>query len=251
MFTLDIIARQLTLDISKHFKLDNIKVYSFLKSVNYTRSLQKSFRECILGYHLVNDVPISEKVWEQVNEIVFKNANIQIYTKSSSSHKSGMDIDTSIGKISNKSSKYIKNNFTISSYRLTNICSENNINTMDKIIEEISTRNNFDYYSIVVRDEKDVLKYDWYLIPSNIEFLNPHFYTWTPLIGKKGNKKGLQIGWTTLEKDSCKMSIYFCMSSQLWIYIGSNCSIKKYLIATVKTVNKPLYNYIDLYNKLN
>jgi hypothetical protein len=60
----------------------------------------------------------------------------------------------------------------------------------------------------------------------------------------------MQIGWTTNEINGCKMSIYFNMSSQLWIHINITDKIKKFIIANVKIINKPKYNYIELYEKL-
>jgi hypothetical protein len=36
----------------------------------------------------------------------------------------------------------------------------------------------------------------------------------------------MQIGWTTNEINGCKMSIYFNMSSQLWIHINITDEIK-------------------------
>jgi Ser-tRNA(Ala) deacylase AlaX len=68
-----------------------------------------------------------------------------------------MDINCSLGRISNKSAKYSNNkkSIDISSYRLTTVCSEKKCGTPTEIIEEINKRKNFDYYSFIVRDETD------------------------------------------------------------------------------------------------
>lgn len=107
-----------------------------------------------------------------------------------------MDIDSSFGRISNKSAKYSKNKkyIDISSYRLTTVCSDNNTGNIIDIINEINKRKNYDYYSIIVRNENDVnIEYDWYMFPSNYLIFEPNSYEWKPIISKKG-KKNMQIG---------------------------------------------------------
>jgi hypothetical protein len=160
-----------------------------------------------------------------------------------------------LGKISNKSEKYSNNKKTtdISSYRLTTVCSEKSCGTYTEIIEEINKRKNFDYYSLIIRDENtstEHIIYHWLLIPSNYIIFEPSSYIWEPTIGKKGKNKDKQIGWNTNEINGCKMSITFSMSSQLWIHIEITEEIKKFIIATAEVVNKPVYNYIDILEKL-
>jgi hypothetical protein len=211
--------------------------------------LDINFKKCVKGYHLINSSPINETIWEDVNSMIFTSSGIDIYSKSNGSHSSGMDIDSFIGKISNKSSKYSKNkkNINISSYRLTTVCNEKDCGKIDKIIDEINKRKNFDYYSFIIRDEFDnKIKYDWYLIPSNYHILNPSSYIWKPTIGKRGKKNDIQIGWSTNDINGSKMSISFSMSSQLWIHIEITEEIKQFIIATVTVENKPKYNYIQL-----
>jgi hypothetical protein len=214
-----------------------------------------NFKKCVQGYHLINSSFINEKIWEEINSIILLSLGIEIYSKSNGSHLSGMDINCSLGKISNKSSKYSKNKkyIDISSYRLTTVCSEKNCGTSAKIIEEINKRKNFDYYSIIVRDEinNENTSYDWLLIPSNYLILDPSHYTWEPTIGKRGKNKDTQIGWNTNIINGCKMSIIFNMSSQLWIHIEMTEEIKKFIIASAFVENKPKYNYIDLLDKLS
>jgi hypothetical protein len=222
---------------------------------NYMNLLNINFQRCVKGYHLINASSINETMWEDLNTLIFTSSGIEVFSKSDGSHLSGMDIDSSIGKISNKSAKYTnKKSFDISSYRLTTVCSEKKCGTSLEIIEEINKRKNFDYYSFIVRDEitdKNNITYDWYLIPSNNNLLDPSSYDWVPMFGKRGKNKDTQIGWNTNEINGCKMSVTFSMSSQLWIHIGITEEIKKYIVSTCTIVNKPSLNYIQLLDKLN
>jgi len=229
--------------------INNIK-YLFEK----TNLIQEKFKKCITGYHLLNASPINETMWEDLNSLIFSSVGIEVYSKSDGSHLSGMDIDCSLGKISNKSAKYATNqkSIDISSYRLTTVCSEKMCGTPSDIITEINRRKNFDYYSFIVRDEsnKETIQYDWFFIPSNYIGLDPSSYTWEPAMGKRGKKIDTQIGWKTNEVGGCRMSITFSMSSQLWIHLEMTEDIKKYILATTQVTKKPLYNYIDLVDKL-
>lgn len=232
--------------------INNIQVKELCKD---PALIESNFKKCVAGYHYVNQSSINETVWEEINTIIFSSLGIEIYSKSDGSHLSGMDIDCSFGKISNKSAKYSKNkkSIDISSYRLTTVCSESNHGTPEDFIHEINRRKNFDYYSFILRDESDsnTIEYDWLLIPSEHPALSPSSYEWVPLIGKTGKKKNMQIGWTTNEINGCKMSITFSMSSQLWIHIEMTEEIKKYIVANTTVSKTPIYNYIDLYNILH
>jgi hypothetical protein len=215
-----------------------------------------NFKKCVKGYHLINSSIINETIWEDINAIIFSSLGIEIYSKSDGSHSSGMDIDCALGRISNKSAKYFNNkkSIDISSYRLTTVCSEKQCGDPTEIIEEINKRKNFEYYSFIIRDEnteRGDISYDWLLIPSNYIILNPSSYTWEPTIGKRGKNKDAQVGWHTNEINGCKMSITFSMSSQLWIHIEMTEDIKKFIIASAEVKNKPIYNYIDILDKLS
>lgn len=226
--------------------------------MNYLLNLKEidiNFKKCVKGYHLINSSAINETMWEDINALVFMSSGIEVYSKSDGSHSPGMDINCSLGRISNKSAKYSNNkkSIDISSYRLTTVCSEKKCGNPIEIIEEINKRKNFEYYSFIVRDEKnnsENINYDWLLIPSNYLVLNPCSYTWESTIGKRGKNKDTQVGWHTNEIDGCKMSITFSMSSQLWIHIEMTEEIKKFIIASVEVSNKPIYNYIDILEKL-
>lgn len=127
---------------------------------------------------MVNSSPINETIWEDLNSLIFTLSNIEVYSKSEGSHSPGMDINSSFGKLSNKSAKYSKNkkSIDISSYRLTTVCNNSKCGTPQEIIEEINKRKNFDYYSFIMRDETtdpNTITYDWVLIPSNYPSFRP------------------------------------------------------------------------------
>ena len=191
-----------------------------------------NFKKSITGYHYINSTPVNETVWEDINSLIFLKSNIEIHSKSDGSHSSGMDIHSSFGRISNKSSKYSSNKrkFSISSYRLTTVCSEKTCGDISSIIDEINKRKNFDYYSFIIRDENphtNIIHYDWLLLNSNYPLLDPASYSWEPTIGKRGKNKDVQVGWNTNKIDGCSMKITFSMSSQLWIEIEMSEDIKK------------------------
>jgi hypothetical protein len=214
--------------------------------------LNQNFGKYVTGYHMFNKQPLKEVRWEEANSDIFKRSGISIYSESDGSHLSGMDLDTSFGKFSNKSSKYSRNkeNFDISSYRLTKICNQNNFGTPEEIIEEINKRKNYDKYSILIRDEtKDNSKilYDWLIIPSDHAIMNPSSYTWVPKLGRQsGRNRDIQVGWTTNHIEGSNMEITFSMSSQLWIHIKMTDELKKYKIASVEVNKNPEYNYFDI-----
>jgi len=219
--------------------------------------INEKFSKCVRGYHLINNSPIKEAVWEDINSTVFMRSGIEVFSKSDGSHLSGMDINSALGRISNKSAKYSsgKTHFDISSYRLTTVCSENNCGTAEDIVSEINGRKNFDFYSIIIRkepkaDEPNEIEYDWLLIPSTHPVLSPASYEWSPSIGKRGKKKDSQVGWHTNTINGSSMKIEFAMSSQLWMMIEMTEELKQYIIASVTVAAESKYNYIDLYDKL-
>ena len=102
----------------------------------YIEQIDINFKKCVKGYHLINSSSINETIWEDINAIIFSSSGIDIYSKSDGSHSSGMDINSSLGRISNKSAKYANNkkSIDISSYRLTTVCSEKKCGTPAEII---------------------------------------------------------------------------------------------------------------------
>ena len=209
------------------------------------------FTRCIRGYHLINLDPIKEAVWESINSQVLTHSGGTVYEKSSGSHSPGSDISSSIGNFSNKSVKYESPehcHFNISSYRLTTVCSADNPGDITEIIKEINNRKNFQYYSIIARYESpDKIYYDWVVLPAEHPALDPASYTWEPMIGKRGKKKDIQVGWNTNVVNGSSMSISFSMSSQLWISVAVTDEMKEqYVLATTEVKKKIMMDYVAL-----
>lgn len=214
-------------------------------------NLATNFTKCVKGYHLINDDPIKEARWEDINAIILNASGCAVNSQSDGSHRSGADLNCSLGSFSNKSTQLKKGDkaFTLSSYRLTTVCSDKDAGNIESIITEINKRKNFDYYSIIARiDTKDKIQYDWFLIPSDYPSLNPASYNWYPQIGKNGKNKDAVIGWKTNTLDGSYMSITFSMSSQLWIHINITEDMKKHIVGSCIVNRKRMYNYIELYD---
>ena len=116
--------------------------------------------------------------------------------------------------ISIKSSKIEKGKISISSYRLTTICSDKNPGNPEDIVNEIKKRDSsYEYYSILAREEleNNSIHYYWLLIPKNTKVFEIKLSNIRPKIGKFGKNKDNQVGWETDNS-----SIVFSMSSQLW-----------------------------------
>ena len=209
-------------------------------------TLSTNFSRCVKGYHTLNKDPIKEAVWEQINSLVFAHSGIEVLSQACGSHTSGCDIETTNGKFSNKSAKYERNGFSISSYRMTAVTSPESPGTPEEICAEINKRKNFDYYSVILREElpNGGFRYDWYMIPSDYTSFNPTSSDWVPTLGKRGKNKGNQIGWETKDKS---MSITFVMSSQLWIFLKVTDELKQFIVATATYDGaKPKLDYITL-----
>ena len=218
-----------------------------------TRSaLRSNFSKCCQGYHLVNEDPIKESPWEDINALVLTASGCPVTSQSKGSHISGGDINCSLGTFSNKSTQYDSGNkgFKISSYRLTTVCTEKTPGLPEEILAEIDKRKNFAYYSILVREdrEKQIL-YDWYLIPSDAPAFNPAAYTWHPKLGKTGKNKGAVTGWETDVRDGSRMSITFSMSSQLWIDVHITEDMKQYILGSCVVEKGRKYSYLQLWER--
>ena len=218
-------------------------------------SMGVNFAKCVKGYHLINDDPIKETPWEDINAIVLNASGCDVNTQSNGSHKPGADLHCSLGGFSNKSTQYEKCNsfFQISSYRLTTVCSEKTPGDAPDIIAEINNRKNFSYYSIIVREDRmHEILYDWYLIPSDFPALNPACYNWRPKIGKRGKNKDAITGWETDQQNGSSMSITFSMSSQLWMNVAITEELKGFIVGSCIVNRGRKYNYIQLYeNEMN
>lgn len=215
-------------------------------------SLASNFDKCVKGYHIINDDPIKETPWEDINALILNASGCAVDSQSKGSHQSGGDLSCSIGTFSNKSTQYDKGNksFKISSYRLTTVCSDKIHGDIDEIIGEINKRKNFEYYSIIVRDDMDKqIRYDWYLIPSDFPALNPATYTWHPKLGKTSKNKGDATGWETDKINGSSMSITFSMSSQLWIDVNITDEMRQFIVGSSIVNRGRKVSYIDLYEK--
>lgn len=214
--------------------------------------LGENFAKCVKGYHLVNDDPIKETPWEDINAIILKASGCIVKSQSNGSHKSGGDLSCSLGDFSNKSTQYEakKNSFKLSSYRLTTVCSDKTPGKIEEIIAEIENRKNFAFYSIIVREDTlTQILYDWYLIPSDFPAMDSASYKWHPKLGKTGKNKGAITGWETNTLNDSSMSITFSMSSQLWIHVNVTEELKKYVIGSCHVNRDRKYNYIQLYER--
>jgi len=225
----------------------------------------ENFEKCVRGFHLINSDPIKESNWETINSMIFQASGCEVTDQAHGGHASGSDISCALGNISNKSAKFddtVSDNglgFSISSYRLTKVCDAAKTGDIANIISEINKRKNFQYYSVIVRREKDSIgeiDYSWYLIPSDHPTVMPQTYNWKPMIGKQGKNKGEQTGWETDSLEcGAKMKIVFSMSSQLWMTLGnvSVDAMQEFCVARTVVSNKSTYNYLqlaDLMNKL-
>ena len=218
-----------------------------------------SFTKCVTGYHLINNDPIKEAVWEDINRIVLEHSGYPVQSQSCGSHAPGADLTCSLGRFSNKSTKWASgktstkiDSFDISSYRLTSVCSDKTPGDVETILGEIQRRKNFEYYSIIVREEfGEDIKYDWYLLPSDYPEVNPESYEWKQKIGKQGKNKDSVVGWETNVVDGSHMSITFSMSSQLWMNIQVTEEMKQFVVGTCSVKKGRKYDYIQLLELLD
>ena len=173
---------------------------------------------------MINKAPIKESVWEEINCGIVKNVCL-ITDCANGNHASGKDNKFDNINYSNKSTKVEGNNISISSYRLTSVCNDANNGNPAEIIKEIKKRDSsFDYYSILIRKEKEkeLIEYMWYIIPKDYYVFKTD--SLIPKIGKKGKKTNLFVGWESKYSD-----ITFSMSSQLW-YKFNIKDIEKYKV---------------------
>ncbi len=213
------------------------------ETIKKFKSLQENFSKTVNGYHTVNEAPIKESVWEEVNCEIAKSS-FSISDEAKGNHESGKDNRFDNINISNKSAKVDGTDISISSYRLTTVCNDSDIGISENIIEEIRKRDSsFNYYSLLVRNEKEnsFIEYMWYIIPKDYYVFR--IDNLKHKIGKKGKKKDQIIGW-----ESKYSSITFSMSSQLW-YKFSIDELKKYMVCYTEVDNsKPKINYSQIYD---
>lgn len=222
-------------------KKDNKKnIYLLIQKF---KTLNQKFYEVLNGYHMINKQPIKESVWEQINcDIVRDSFNIN--HQANGSHSSGKDNSFDNIHFSNKTTKIDGNNTNISSYRLTNVCNDSDYGNYPDIRKEVEKRDNtFDYYSILIRKEKEkeIIEYMWYIIPKDYYIFR--IDKLKQKIGKMGKKKNKVVGWETEYCD-----ITFSMSSQLW-YKFNITYIEKYKVCSTTIDNsKSKINYSQIFH---
>ena len=239
-------------DIIKIIKIQSIcrkwlvsknNIYTLVKKF---KTLKQTFHAVITGYHMINKAPIKESVWEEINCGIVKKICL-ITDCANGNHASGKDNRFDNINYSNKSTKVEGNNISISSYRLTSVCNDANKGNPDEILKEIIKRDSsFDYYSILIRKEKEkeLIEYMWYIIPKDYYVFKTD--SLTPKIGKQGKKINLVVGWESKYSD-----ITFSMSSQLW-YKFNIKDIEKYKVCSTEIDNsKSKINYSQIFQSFS
>ena len=208
---------------------------------------QSQFTAVINGYHILNKTPIKESVWEEINCNIVSGV-CSIADEANGNHMSGKDNRFDNINVSNKSTKLNGTNVSISSYRLSSVCSDKCNGNVQDILNEIENRDrSFDYYSILIRNEKEdskIINYMWYTIPKDYYIFK--LDELTPKLGKIGKKKDEVVGWKSKYCD-----IAFSMSSQLWYKFNIE-DIEKYKVCYTEIDNsKHKINYSQLYNSFS
>jgi len=210
------------------------------------KKLQPKFNQVLTGYHMINSTSIKESVWEEINCDIVSDV-CYITDEANGSHISGKDNRFDNLNISNKSTKTDGINISISSYRLSTLCSDKLHGNEQDIIDTIEKKDkSFDYYSILIRNEKEnsLIEYMWYIIPKDYHIFK--IVNLTKKLGKQGKKKGEVVGW---ESKYC--DITFSMSSQLW-YKFNIRDIEKYKVCYTEIDNsKSKINYSHIYNSFS
>jgi hypothetical protein len=216
-------------------------IYSVFRSKAVVEKCKKE----IIGYHIINNEPIKEAPWEEINCNIVAGV-CAVSDEANGNHKSGKDNRFNNWNISNKTAKIAKSNVNISSYRLSSVCNSKECGDIKKIVKEIELRDSsFDYYSILLREHiNSNIIYKWCIIPKDYYIFSPTRYTWDKKYGKQGSKKGLQVGW-----QSKYMDITFSMSSQLWFHFKIK-DIEKYIICEVNVdpTTLPKLTYSQIYD---
>ena len=227
----------------------NIRRYITQKNNIFMRfkktRVKNSFKKEIWGYHLINQTPIKESVWEEINRNIVRDVCV-ISDCANGNHLSGKDNKFDNWNISNKTAK-VENNgkINISSYRLTSVCNNRSVGNKNDILDEISKRDkSYEYYSILLRKEmSDKIIYSWCIIPKKYYVFNLMSQKFTEKIGQRGKNKDKVVGWKGETFD-----ITFSMSSQLWFHFNYE-SIKKYIIDEVTVdLNKSKLTYSDIFD---
>ena len=218
------------------------------------RKTAHRFETELRGYHYICDQPVKEAVWEEVNKNSVGGV-CDVTGQANGGHKSGVDMYFDKCGISNKTAKISPTGATsISSFRLTTVCSDKMPGCPEDIIAEIEKREeSYEYYSVLFRKEDtDKVTYHWCVIPKHFFVFNIHNpESFQPKVGVRGKNKDKQVGWTSKQTGDkyCRFEISFAMSSQLW-YHFKFADVEKYTIHTV-TVSKDdmaKLSYSDIFN---
>ena len=211
-----------------------------------TSAVRNTFATEVAGYHMICDAAIKEAVWEEINRNVASVA-CTVAEEANGGHKSGADMTFDDVGISMKSAK-IDNagGVSISSYRLTTVCSDKNPGSPAEIVANIAARDaSYEHYSILAREETHggrKVHYYWCLVPKTVTVFKADAAEFRPKMGKMGKNKGAQVGWET---DA--LSISFSMSSQLW-FAFKFADIKEYVVAdTVVEKSAVKITYSDIH----
>jgi hypothetical protein len=127
---------------------------SLCETLKSIKGLMKRTETEIKGYHLVNETPIKETRWEDIN-VSIVSPYCEISDVAKGNHKSGKDHSCIGFGISNKSATVSKKGIVnVSSYRLTSVCSNKKPGDIRRIRAEIAKRDSsYSYYSLLIRDE--------------------------------------------------------------------------------------------------
>ena len=217
-------------------------IYTLLQSTY----IKEKFINEVNGYHFIHTSPIKESIWEEINMNIVKNY-CSITDIANGNHMSGKDVKFNKWNISNKTCKLENNKLNISSYRLTSVCNNKEIGDKETILNEIEKRDkNFDYYSLLIRDEyKKNIIYYWCIIPKKYILFNIKKQSFKEKMGKKGKHKDKIVGWQGEYFD-----IKFSMSSQLWFHFEFK-DIKKFIICSVDIKLGKTISYSDIFKMFN
>jgi hypothetical protein len=217
-------------------------VRTVLKNRGFLKNLVKTVR----GYHLVNQAPIKEAVWEGILASSLSVSCIE-HTWNNGGHQSGKDISVIDGVrrvgVSCKSckDKPAGKQLTLSSYRMTK-CRD-----AEEFIQCIDfERANFDFYGVLSRYEtEDLLKYAVHFIPS--ELVKASKLEWTEKFDKEGKSI---VGWESQEADGVQMNIVRSMSNQLWIKLRKEAFKEHCVFDGLEVKKGKTLDYVMLYDML-
>jgi hypothetical protein len=205
--------------------------------------IKKAFQEEIMGYHLMNEEPLKEARWEEINRNIVSKY-IKVSGGAFGNHTSGIDNTFGGHGISNKTCKVYGETIQVSSYCLSKATNELTPNNIKDVITEIQKRDeSFNYYSLLLRDEQtQFINYSWYLVPKDYYVFNVEKFFWLPMMGRTKRTKGRQLGW-----QSPNARIIFSMGSKLWFNFEKE-EIEQFEIQSVRIEREtPILSYRCLY----